>query len=77
MRQLALSLKNRFRVAVNFLKLLAIVSLSLARIAGFDKGADCLHRGRYNFLFLLTICLAYSIVKIVDILKSKSLILLG
>ena len=69
MRQLALSLKNRFRVAVNFWKLLVIVYFLWRESQDLIKGRLSSPRQIYNFLFLLTICLAYSIVKIVDIPK--------
>lgn len=71
MKRLVLSLKNRFRVAVNFWKLLVIVSFLWRESQDLIKGRLSSPRQIYDFLFLLTIRLAYSIVKIVDILKSK------
>ena len=69
MRQLALSFKNPFRMAVNFWKHPVIVSFLWRESQVLRRGRLSLLRQIYDFLFLLTICLAYSIVKIVDILK--------
>lgn len=69
MKRLALSLKNRFRMAVNFWKQLVIVFFLWRESQVLRKVRLSLLRQIYDFLLLLTICLAYSIVKIVDILK--------